>query len=364
MPAVELRDLIHYPFLPEAQKVLASRGISVASLAKSTSGQQYLDKACSRVMYAIDGKNQYPEDTSGDNISDIVTYVLARILVSCIKDRMTIQRFVRAESKRVYSYLSIEQNKTLKQRVCQEFGISDDAEELTVLQYVEMAASITDSKWRLINRKVQNGIVEISPDELEILLSEKIRAHLSSSLPLSVPESLAQSFQPWVDKISARVQERTLEEFGTIEETAFPPCIQTLIEAAAAGANIAHAGRFALVAFLHTIGMPAAQIESIFARSPNYNPEMTEYQVNHILTNEYTPPSCLTMQTHGVCSHKVALCEKMPHPLSYYREMKRLAERKKQQEARRLAKLAEKKQAAETATAENTSADKTVAEKK
>jgi len=357
MPAVELRDLIHYPFLPEAQKILASRGISVDSLVKSASGQQYLDKASERVIYAIDGKNLYPEDRSGDNISDIITYVLARILVSCIKDRMTIQRFVRAESKRVYSYLSVEQNKTLKQRVCQEFGISDDAEELSVLQYVEMAANITDPKWRLINRNVQNGIVEISPDELEILLSEKIRTHLGLSLPLSVPESLSKNFQPWVDKISVRVQERTLEEFGTIEETAFPPCIQTLIEAASKGANIPHIGRFAMVAFLHAIGMSSAQIESIFARSPDYNPDMTEYQVNHILTNDYTPLSCITMQTHGVCSHKTDLCEKTPHPLSYYREMKKLAER-------RNAKKAVKQAAAEKAASEKSSADESSAEKK
>lgn len=349
MPAVDLRDLVHYPFLPEAQKSLASRGISVVTLSKTPAGRQYLDKACSRVIYAIDGKNLYPEDTSGDNISDIATYVLARILVSCIKDRMTIQHFVRAEAKRVYTYLSQEQNPALKQRVCQEFGISDDADHLTVIQYVEMAATLTDAKWRLVNRTVSGGHVAISPDELEILLSEKIRSFLGSSLPVALPESLMKEFEPWTEQISAKVQQRTLEEFGTIEESAFPPCIQALIEAASAGKNLVHSGRFALVAFLHTIGMPASQIESIFARSPDYNPDMTEYQVNHILTNEYVPPSCLTMQTHGVCSHKSALCEKIPHPLSYYREMKRAAERKQKLEARRAAKKAAAEQAAAAA---------------
>ena len=116
MPAVELRELIHYPFLPEAQKILASRGISVDSLSKTPSGVQYLDKACTRVICAIDGKTLYPEDTD-DAVSDIITYVLGRILVSCINDRMTIQRFVRAEAKRAYTYLTSEQNETLKQRV-------------------------------------------------------------------------------------------------------------------------------------------------------------------------------------------------------------------------------------------------------
>ena len=56
MAAVELRDLLHYPFLPEAQKILASRGISVAGLSKTGSGKNYLDKAAERVVFAIDGK--------------------------------------------------------------------------------------------------------------------------------------------------------------------------------------------------------------------------------------------------------------------------------------------------------------------
>lgn len=343
MPAVELRDLVHYPFLPEAQKILASRGISVESLSKTPSGQQYLQKACERVIVAIDGKTLYPEDTSGDNISDIVTYVLARILVSCVKDRMTIQRFVRSEAKRVYTYLTMEMNSTLKQRVCHEFGISDNASQLTVIQYVEMAAKIPDSKWRLINREIHNGFVVISSDELEILLSEKIRGYLSSTLPLAVPDSLAKDFQKWIDIITAKIQERTLEEFGTIEENAFPPCIQTLIAAAIAGSSLIHSGRFALVAFLHTIGMPSEQIEEIFSRAPNYNPDMTEYQVNHILLHEYAPPSCLTMKTHGVCTNKTSLCEKTSHPLIYYREMKKLSERKKQIEEQREREKAGKK---------------------
>lgn len=341
MAAVELADLLHYPFLPEAQKVLASRGISVAGLSKTESGRKYLDKAADRVFYAIDGKEAYPSDTSGDNISDIVTYVLARVLVSCTKDRRTVERFVRAEARRVFGYLRQEQNQTIKSRVCSEFGISLDATRLTVLQYVEMAANIREEKWRLINREVEGGLVRISSDELEILLSEKIRAHLGSSLPFAVPGAVERDFAPWTDKLLVKTQERTLAEFGVIEESAYPPCVQSLIKGAAAGVNLTHSGRFALVSFLHFIGMDATQIEGIFARSPDYNPDMTMYQVDHILTNEYTPPSCVTMLTHGICVSKDATCEKVSHPLNYYREQKRYLERKRRLEESRAKKAAE-----------------------
>ena len=349
MAAVELRDLLHYPFLPEAQKILASRGISVAGLSKTNPGRNYLDKAAERVVYSIDGKETYPSDTSGDNISDIVTYVLARVLVSCTKDKRTVERFVRAEAKRVFGYLRQEQNQTIKARVCAEFGISLDATRLTVLQYVEMAANIREEKWRLINREVEGGYVQISADELEILLSEKIRAHLGSSLPLAVPGAVEREFAPWTDKLLMKTQERTLAEFGVIDESAYPPCIQALIQGAAAGVNLTHSGRFSLVSFLHVIGMNAEQIEGIFARSPDYNPDMTMYQVDHILTNEYTPPSCVTMLTHGICVSKDATCEKVSHPLNYYREKKRYLERKRRLEESK-AKKAEAAKATESAT--------------
>ena len=350
MAAVELRDLLHYPFLPEAQKILASRGISVAGLSKTTPGRNYLDKAAERVVYSIDGKETYPSDTSGDNISDIVTYVLARVLVSCTKDKRTVERFVRAEAKRVFGYLRQEQNQTIKARVCAEFGISLDATRLTVLQYVEMAANIREEKWRLINREVEGGYVQISADELEILLSEKIRAHLGSSLPLAVPGAVEREFAPWTDKLLMKTQERTLAEFGVIDESAYPPCIQALIQGAAAGVNLTHSGRFSLVSFLHVIGMNAEQIEGIFARSPDYNPDMTMYQVDHILTNEYTPPSCVTMLTHGICVSKDATCEKVSHPLNYYREKKRYLERKRRLEESKAKKAEAAAKAAEATT--------------
>ncbi len=350
MPVVELRDLLHYPFLKEAQNVLASRGIKVAGLATTPEGKKYLDMSAERVACAIDGKEVYPEDTSGDNLSDIVTYVLSRILVSCMKDKRTTERFIRSETRRVQKYLSVEQNPVIKKRVYHEFGISPDTGDMPAIEYVEMAANIREDKWRLINREVERGFIRVSSDEREILLGERIRSVLGSSLPLPVPGAYEREFAPWTDRLLAKIQEQTLAEFGVIDESAFPPCIQTLIQAAAAGANLTHSGRFSLVAFLHTIGMAGEQIEGIFARSPDYNPEMTGYQVDHILTNEYTPPSCMTMLTHGICVHKDRLCESVNHPLVYYRDRKRFFDRKKRIDEARAAKTAK---AALTANADD-----------
>ena len=57
-----------------------------------------------------------------------------------------------------------------------------------------------------------------------------------------------------------------LQQFGTIEESAFPPCMQALILALTAGTNLTHAGRFALTTFIHTIGMDVMGIAQLYAR--------------------------------------------------------------------------------------------------
>ena len=113
---------------------------------------------------------------------------------------------------------------------------------------IELASRVRDAKWRLVNREVEDGMVKITADEQDVLIAERIRTIISSGLPLDVPESIAREFLPWSDKIMAAVQERTLAEFGAIEESAYPPCIQALISAAAAGENISHSGRFSMTA--------------------------------------------------------------------------------------------------------------------
>jgi len=328
--SVEKRDLAHYPFLPEAQGLLASRGIKVAGLSGSKLGCTYLDKATARVIRALDGKSIYPED---DVYEDIITYVLARVLVTCTKDKRTMDRFCKMEANRVTFFLNSEENKLLKKRVYEELDVMTGDGSIPVIRYVELASRVRDAKWRLINREVEKGQVSVSSDEMDVLIAERIRTIISSGMPHDIPDSMAREYLPWSDKILAAVQERTLAEFGAIDESAYPPCIQALISAASAGVNLTHSGRFSMTAFLHSVGMNNEQIAGIFARSPDYNPDMTNYQVDHILTNEYTTPSCATMLTHGVCVNKDRHCDFVSHPLNYYRSKKKEFEREKMRKA-------------------------------
>jgi DNA primase large subunit len=210
-------------------------------------------------------------------------------------------------------------------------GFDPEARAVPVITYVELASGQRDPKWRLVNRIIDRGQVRVDPDEGDALLRERIRIVLSRSLPLPVPQSLCAALSREVDGISAAYQEAMLQEFGAVEESAFPPCIRALMEAITKGTNLPHTARFAMTAFFHTIGMSVPGIVELYCRAPDFDVTKTMYQVEHITGRggtEYTPPSCATMRTYGLCSGRDAVCERVSHPLSYYRHRKKSAEKK------------------------------------
>ena len=92
------------------------------------------------------------------------------------------------------------------------------------------------------------------------------------------------------------------------------------------GVNLPHSGRFALVSFLHTIGLNLEQILALFAQSPDFDESKSIYQIKHITgelngSDGYTPPECGTMKTNGICYEPDNLCAKdtVNHPLTWFR---------------------------------------------
>jgi DNA primase large subunit len=175
---------------------------------------------------------------------------------------------------------------------------------------------------------VSRGFVEIKKEERYELLRERTRLILRHDLPHKVPSLLCERLAPKVASIKKAYQEQMLQQFGSIEESAFPPCMQALITALTAGVNLTHAGRFALTTFVHTVGMDVPAIAQLYARSPDFDPEKTMYQVEHITGRggsgtEYTTPACAAMRTTGLCVNRDQICERVNHPLSYYKGKKR-----------------------------------------
>ncbi len=329
---LDRKELIKYPFLKESQQLARRHVESLEDFLASSPGVAALERAKERVIAALTFRKEFGEETA-QNLKpefEIASYALARMLVSCIGDRSLIDRLARYEAERASFFLATE-DPEIHRFVAWSIGISTGTATLPVTDYVELVPHLRDKRWRLVNRDVRQGGVNLGPGEIDELIRERIRVILVDQLPLRIPTGICERFEPITKEISALQQQQVLEQFGEIKEEAFPPCISALIQAITAGTNLTHMGRFAITSFLHTIGMNIAQIADIFARAPDFDPDMTMYQVEHISGRggtEYTPPSCATMRTFGLCANRDKDCERVNHPLSYYRLRKNIKKKR------------------------------------
>jgi DNA primase large subunit len=338
------KELSHFPFLKKAQGLIRSRFSSLDILLSTEKGEMLVSLAQARIRDAIRIKKTFTPEVTEWPEDEIASYALARIIVSCMNDRQLIDRLTRYEAERAYYFLvnEVDWNQNyltgegeysrLWITIAEELGIRIAQDQMPVADYVELVSALHDDRFRLVNRRVSKGYVNIRKNEQYELLREKVRVLLRRDLPHRVPKPICELLEPKSEQIKKTYQEQMVRQFGTVEERAFPPCMQALITALSSGTNLTHAGRFSLTAFLHNIGMDTTAIAQLYARAPDFDPEKTMYQVEHITGRggagtEYTTPACAAMQTTGLCIHRDHLCEKIGHPLSYYKIKKSGAHR-------------------------------------
>ena len=171
--------------------------------------------------------------------------------------------------------------------------------------------------------------VYLNQHDVARLLQEEVQRRIESRLEATelptFPEKITEIADQLLDLAKDRIGEEEMEGFRkTVSQSAFPPCIVALQEAVAKGHHLSHVGRFTLTSFLVSIGMPSEKVAELFKSFSDYNERLTRYQIEHIAgergsRTRYTPPQCSTLQTHGVCVNKDALCRWVRHPLAYYR---------------------------------------------
>ena len=320
---LDKKDLAKYPFLKEAQKLVGESGYSIDSLIGKKSF--IVKKGAERVEKAI--KFDYNFDDVRLDMAEweILSYAFARILISCLSERNLIGRLCRYESERASFFLQAEVPDK-KNYIASVVGLNPVENRISVIDYIGLCTALHDSKWRLINRDVSSGFVKIDKSEYDELIKERIRTMLEDQLPLKVGEEICGMLKSLTDELSASYQEMLLEQFGEVDEDSFPPCMKAIINAVTEGTNIPHTARFSLTAFMHVIGMDSSQIVEVYTRAPDFDVEKTMYQVEHISGSggtEYTPPSCPTMKTYGLCVNRDSYCKNISHPLSYYRARKK-----------------------------------------
>ncbi len=328
---MDVLDFANFPFVTGALKYVEALDFKLDELFHERAFEQIRERGKQRVLSAIGGGITRPEIS--DRISaekELLAYPVARILVSCIDDGYLIKRYAFAEAKSSFELVRKLSDDRLKE-LAADFNMSEDisgqAYVMHFTDYIRYSSAIHEHEWKLVNRKMNCGRVNLSKEEFSRLIEEAVRKRIESSLPLEVPPGICTALDGYLkeirDSLSARKSEFSLEEFKEIMPDCFPPCMAHALAGARAGVNLPHSMRFALTSFLLNIGMNVEGIMELFKVSPDFDEERTRYQVMHIhgaSGTVYKSPSCGTMVTYGNCIGREALCERISHPLGYYRK--------------------------------------------
>jgi len=331
---VDVKLAAKYPFLKGASAYLRETGVDLSKLTTSVAYERARFMGKERVMEALENGmiEDHPMASEVDANNELLSYPVARMIVSAVTDQMLVTRYAIAEAKKADKHLRGEEFTFIKS-VAEELGLNVSVDEDTIsvdfTDFLRFSAAMRSKDWKLINQRLQDGRVIVTKQRLVRLIQQMLTEKISSELPLAVNDDIMNAFSQDITVISKIMEEKRAEfkarSMGKVSIIRFPPCMKKLLTMIQSGENVPHTGRFALVSFLHTLGMNSDEVLETFSSAPDFDESKSRYQIQHITGEisgtEYTPPECSTMKSYGICFDPDSLCKKdwMAHPLTYYR---------------------------------------------
>ncbi len=327
-----------YPFLAGARDAVAETAVDLATVVGRD--QPVVDRATERVMSALEAGET--GELHRDQRTELLSYPVARVLVSLVDERVLTRKYARAEAGTAHERFETDLTDATELKsvatsgldlpdLLAEFELRDAVREadggyrIAVGAYLPLAADLWTDEWRLVNRALADGEVPVTEDELHLLLREAIRERIEDGLPFDVPDAIADELETEAEAVREVLADLDLtREIDTVVPDLFPPCMKALLDDIQKGEHLPHHSRFAITSFLTSIGMSTDEIVDLYRVNAGFGEDMTRYQTDHIRgetsPTEYSPPSCATMQSYGDCVNKDDLCDRIPHPMAYYEE--------------------------------------------
>jgi len=324
----------HYPFLKESKGFLATTGISFEQLLEDDLFLSAREQALGRVESAIE-KRTIPEpslSTEREILFEILSYLLGRLIVAHIGIDSLTRLYALAEASYYQKRLETEEDTDFLLGLLHEIGLdvsqrgrrakvqvlaedlglgSGDGEfSIPFDQYLTFTKRLKDPHWKFINQPMEKGWVYINKRRLLRLSRELLFDKFFEEIQqLQTPERMNPVFEKNIKRLTNRYmllkEELRADELGEVDIENIPPCMRSILGLIQSGENVAHAGRFALTAFLHMIGLSNEEILQFNKNSPDFDEKIARYQVDHITgtisATEYSPQSCKTMESLGLC---------------------------------------------------------------
>jgi DNA primase large subunit len=324
-------DLARFPFL--SKQYISRLDLDVAELSTLIS---IIDRAKQRITASFAGRFDRPSKISD---IEIFSFPVAILIVTGTKDSTLKKRYALFEAKKMSESLQEERDEIILE-VAKFFGWDIHYFQkhqpcpytISFVNYLNNATRgrlVYQSRWKLVNRRIHRGDVDVGKNEVCRLLQEEIRILLEEKTEQEMPQ-VPQSTQDAIDEIKSKYLAikpyiTQIEKLRVVaEESEYPPCIQNLYDRMAKGQHLSHIERFTLVTYLLHQGISVDAIVNLFASLSDYRQSQTRYQVEHLAGKTgsrtvYRPPNCATLQTHGVCVNlEDPICRTIRSPLTYH----------------------------------------------
>lgn len=312
----ELKTLAKYPFLEESRRYVEGLNLTLEKIGQHPVYSAAISLGRQRILELLENRFTPEADEKTDLELLMLSYPIARVLIHLLGNRILTARYANAEAALAYGWLKKEDKKKVDY-IKRDLKLDiDSATKLAT--YLKLASRLVreDPRWKLVNRIVHKGRVQLNEGDDTILLKEAIRQKTLELVNIkNTPESLKKTLNELKGIFATRVEEAKID---FLEEKALPPCIK-YITGLLQKDEANHNARFILATFLTGLGLSEDRILKIFSKSPRYNEEKTRYQLEFLTgrksNTKYTCPGCQTIKSYGLCK---AEC-KVKHPLQYYR---------------------------------------------
>ncbi|MFX0038243.1 MAG: hypothetical protein ACFFCY_00860 [Promethearchaeota archaeon] len=370
----DIYDLVkRYPWLPSLKTYYSDIALmNPLDFINEILSSSHSEDLRNRVLNLFTDAFNNIEQVSDYNFDEtnIYLYLILRILLYALNDKVLSNRVANIYSKTTYNELNkeneynlyyiykdldlkviYEEKPTLYKKIVlkSQEEISRTNFKISFIDYLKLSSNLKDDYRKLVNNALSRGYVYIKPESLNRLLQENVRMKLltqngKDSRDLDdFREKLfeVQEFKELYD-IIVSIWELKKDEFeykvditfkeGQDTSEVFPPCIKEILKKAQEGQNLIHTERLCILWVLNALKYPEDKIINVFSTLPDFNREKTEYQVNYAIKKGYTPYSCKSLKSYTLCmatkyqdklcldgyfSNKLQDRRQISHPLFY-----------------------------------------------
>jgi len=340
-----------YPFLASARSAVREAGVALDTLVATD--DPVVDRAGERVERALlEGTTESETPREWSSREELLSYPVARILVSLLETDAAVEKYALAEAKTAHDRFRTDfdrddgrGDRIDLQTLLREFDLAGRCRaepaprgapepqwfRLAVGSYLELLDSAWGDDWRLVNRELADGEVRIERGELYRLLRAAVETRVADGLPFDgVGDEIATELEREVADLRALLAERTgTTDVERVVPELFPPCLARLLERVRAGESVTPQARFALVSFLVAIGLDTEDRELLKFTQGGIEVETIEETVDTLRDrggSQYPPPSCATLAAYGICENGDDHRAVAGHPLDYYERRLREAD--------------------------------------